>query len=138
MLDLLDLQHINAGLDLLRADTGLVVYPDAQGFTPALPAAQYVRAYATIERPADALGNSMAGISQQWTVRWYCHCIGANEYSSIAVGMRVRAALLDVRPVIAGRNCGLIREDQAMPPTKDDSTGLAVFDAVAVYRLSTT
>jgi len=138
MPDLLDLQHINAGLDLLRADAGLVVYPDAQGFTPALPGAQYVRAYATIERPADAFGNSLAGVSQQWTVRWYCHCIGANENSSIAVAMRVRDGLLDKRPVIAGRNCGLIREDQAMPPTKDDSTGLAVFDSQLVYRLITT
>jgi hypothetical protein len=138
MPDLLDLQHINAGLDLLRADAGLVVYPDAQGFTPDLPAAQYVRAYATIERPADAFGNSLAGVSQQWTVRWYLHCIGGNENSSIAVAMRVRDGLLDKRPVIAGRNCGLIREDQAMPPTKDDSTGLAVFDSQLVYRLTTT
>lgn len=138
MADLLDLAHINAGLALLRADASLVVYPDAEGFTPVVPAPKYVRVYATIERPADAGANALAGASQQWVTRWYCHCVGANEYSALAVQMRVRANLLDVRPVIAGRNCGLIREDQALPPTKDDSTGGTVFDAVVVYRLITT
>lgn len=138
MADTLDVLHVNAGLALLRADAGLVVYPDPEGFTPRTPAAEYVRVYATIERPSDAGGNSLAGLSQEWTTRWYCHCVGANEYSALAIAMRVRAALIDVRPVIAGRSCGLIREDQALPPTKDDSTGQTVIDAVCIYRLTTT
>jgi len=121
----------------MRATANLVVYPDAEGFTPVEPSPPYVRTYPTIDRPADAPANALSGISQQWLTRWYCHCVGANEYASLAVAMLVRTALLDQRPTIAGRNCGLIREDQFLPPTKDDSTGATVFESVLVFRLIT-
>lgn len=136
MSDLLDKQHIDAGLDLLRADGGLTVYPSSEGLTPFNPEPPYVRVYATIDRPADASANSLRGTSQVWVVRWICHCVGLNEYAAAAVGMRVRAALLDQRPTISGRNVGMIREDQALPPIKDDTTGRQVIDAVAVYRMT--
>jgi len=136
--DLLDRLHIDAGLDLLRADAGLTVYPNAEGFIPPSVTLPYVRVYATIERPPDADGNSLAGLSQRWLVRWYCHCVGVNEYSALAIQMRVRAALLDQQPTIAGRICGRIREDQALPPNRDETTGSAVFDAIVIYRLMTT
>jgi len=138
MADLLDKQHADAGLGLLRADAQLTVYPDPEGLTPFDPEPPYVRAYVTIERPADAAGNSLAGLSQQWVTRWILHCVGLNEYAALAVAMRARAALLDQRPTIAGRNCGMIREEQYVPPVKDDSTGRQVFDAVCVYRMITT
>lgn len=139
MADLLDKAHMDAALSLLRADTSLAVYPDTEGNTPdpAARAQRYVRVYTAIERPADAAGNTLDGKSGTWTVRWYCHCIGPNEYSAAAVAMRVRAALLDVRPTIAGRSCGFIRQDSAAPPTRDETTGQAVMDAVVVYRLTT-
>lgn len=139
MADLLDKAHMDAALSLLRADTSLVVYPDPEGNTPdpAARAQRYVRVYTAIERPADAPGNALAGASATWTVRWYCHAVGPNEYSAAAVAMRVRAALLDVRPAIVGRSCGLIRQEAGNPPTRDESTGVAVMDAVSVYRLTT-
>jgi hypothetical protein len=139
MADLLDQLHINAGLGLLRADGSLTVYPDTEGNTP-LPASRadhYVRVYTSIERPAEHGNNNLGGASSTWTVRWYCHCVGPNEYSAAAVGMRVRAALLDVRPTIAGRTCGLIRQDAGNPPTRDETTGVPVMDEVTVYRLVT-
>lgn len=139
MADLLDKLHVDAALDLLRADASLTVYPDPEGNTPDPPARadHYVRVYTSIERPADAAGNNLGGTSDTWTVRWYCHAVGPNEYSAVAVGMRARAALLDKRPTIAGRSCGLIRQDAANPPTRDETTGAAVYDAVSVYRLTT-
>lgn len=138
MADLLDKLHVDAGLDLLRADGSLTVYPNAEGHTPANPVPPYVRAYVAFDRPADAGGNALIGLSSTWTVRWYLHCVGANEYAATAVGMRVRAALLDQRPTIAGRNCGLIREDSANVPIRDSSTGVEVFDYLVIYRLQTT
>lgn len=138
MADLLDKLHIDAGLGLLRA-AGLTVYPDPEGNTPA-PAGRaqaYVRVYTSIERPVDSPGNSMGGASNTWTVRWYCHCVGPNEYSSAAIAMRVRAALLDQRPTIVGRSCGLIRQADAYPTNRDETTGTPVMDTAVVYRLTT-
>jgi hypothetical protein len=139
--DLLDRLHFDAALTLLRADAGppaLVVYPDPEGLTPTIPADQYVRVYCHIDRPPDTNSNSLAGISQTLTTRWICHCVGLNEYASLATAMRVRAALLDQRVTIAGRNPGLIRQEQSNPPAKDDSTGRTVIDTVVVYRMTST
>lgn len=139
MADLLDKLHMDAGLGLLRADTGLTVYPDAEGNTPDphARADHYVRVYTAIERSAEHPNSTLAGTSDTWTVRWYCHCVGPNEYSATAVAMRVRAALLDVRPVITGRSCGLIRQEAGNPPTRDEMSGATVEDAQVVYRLVT-
>lgn len=137
MADLLDQLHIDAAMDRLRADGSLTVYPDAEGLVPLAPSPPYVRVYTAIERPADASGNDLGGSSGTWTVRWYCHCVGATEYAAAAVAMRVRSALLDVRPTVAGRACGPIRQDAGQPTTRDESTGIAVYDRVDVYRLTT-
>lgn len=140
MADLLDKQHIDAGMALLRADAGLTVYPDEEGFTPKpgdLPD-HYVRVYATISRPREADGNALTGLATTWITRWYTHSVGPNEASSTAVAMRVNRALLNQRPVIAGRSCGLIGQEAENPPGLDESTGRAVFDTVVVYDLMTT
>jgi hypothetical protein len=137
--DLLDRLHVDAGLGLLRADTSLTVYPDPEGNTP-VPASRphaYVRVYSYIERPSEHPNNALDGASATWTVRWYCHCVGPNEYVATAVAMRTRAALLDVRPTIAGRTCGLIRQEAANPPTRDETAGPQVMDQIVVYRLFT-
>lgn len=137
MADQLDRLHIDAGLDLLRADATLTVHPDRDGNTPATPPTPYVRVYAYIERPADALANSLDGTSALWVTRWICHCVGETEYAATSVAMRVRAALLDVRPTIVGRTCNRIDQDAAAPPTRDETTGSVVFDEVVVYSLMT-
>lgn len=139
MADLLDKQHIDAALDLLRADASLTVYPDAEGNVP--PATErpdrYVRVYSTIERPRTADGNALDGRSVAWTTRWYCHCVGPNEYSAVAVAMRVNRALMDVRPTIPGRSVNMIEQEASNPPTRDETTGTQVQDAVVVYKMVT-
>lgn len=137
MSDLLERLHIDAALDLMRADAGLTVYPDPEGTVPLAPAPPYVRVYTTIDRPPDDPGNALAGLSSTWIVRWYVHCVGDTEYAAAAMAMRVRSAVLDRRPVISGRNCGPIRQEAGQPPTRDESTGVSVFDEVLVYRLRT-
>jgi hypothetical protein len=137
MADLLDKAHVDAALTLLRADAGLTVYPDAEGNTPAVRAQRYVRVYAHIERPRSAEGNALDSRSVAWTTRWYLHCVGPNEPSATAVAMRANRALMDVRPTIAGRSCDLIEQEASNPPTRDESTGAAVFDQVDVYTLRT-
>lgn len=138
MSDLLDKQHYDALMTPLRADAGLTVYPDPEGAVPIIMTPPYVRVWPTIDRPADAAGNSLTQLSTTWVTRWYVHCVGANEYAALALAMRVRAAVLNLRPTIAGRSCGPIYEDAAGIPTRDDTTGLTVWDRTDVYRLMTT
>jgi hypothetical protein len=137
MADTLDRDHIEAGLALLRADIGLVVYPDAEGFVPEGRAEEYVRVYTSIERPLTDPSSKMDGRTSAWVVRWYCHSVGSTEHSATAVGMRVRAAMLDVKPTITGRVCGFIRFDSSVPTNPSDTTGVTIYDKVDVYRMRT-
>jgi hypothetical protein len=139
MTDGFDQALANVGLALLRADLGppaLIVFdgkvPDP---TPAPP---YVLVYTTVEWPDGAPGDSLDGLSGSPVARWTCHCVGGNEIAARAVAQRVRTQLLNQRPTIAGLNLGLIKQEQAAPPTRDETTGSLVMDAVCVYRLGAT
>ena len=137
MADDLDELHAQAGLALLVADPGLVVF-DGKVPDGALP--PYVLVYTTVERPAGEMGvaNALDGLSATVTATWYCHCVGESAAAARAVAMRVSRALLDRRPTIAGRACGLIRQGEMTPPNRDETTGRLVMDLVAVYHLTTT
>lgn len=129
-----DEAHAQVGLQLLRADTGLTVH---DGSVPDNAQMPYVVIYTHIERMSGP-ANALDGASKTVTVRWYCHCVAENGIAARAVAMRVRAALLDQRPVIPGRSSDLIRQEQTLPPARDETTGRLVMDAVQVYRLTTT
>lgn len=135
--DGLDQALIDAGLALLTADTNLVTY---DGVVPSpTPTPPYCVVYSTISRPSDDPDNSADGRTSVWVARWIVHCVGANAAASRAVAQRVRTQLLDVRPVIAGLACGLIRmEGDSQPPRRDETTGALVMDAVQTYRLRAT
>lgn len=133
MTDGLDQAMADAGLNLLRADVSLTVI---DGPVPAGQTPPYVRVYTTIEWPGDDAANALDGLTGRAVVRWYCHCIGANDQAARAVAQRVRTQLLDKRPAIVGMVPGLVRHEQDQPPFADEVTGVAVVDAVHVYRLT--
>lgn len=136
MTDGLDQAIAQAGLTLLTADTGLVVY---DGVVPPGPVPPYVVVYTTISRPSEDSDNAGDGRTRVWVARWICHCVGANATSARAVAQRVRTQLLDVRPTVAGLACGLIRMDgEMLPAQRDESTGVPVMDAVATFQLRAT
>ncbi len=137
MTDGLDQLLANAGLALLNADPGLVVFDGAvPNPTPAPP---YAVVYTTVTRPSEDPDNSANGLSGVWVASWIVHSVGGNAAAARAVAQRVRTALLDVRPVIAGLSCNRIRMDpDAPPPQRDESTGSVVMDAVNTYRLRAT
>lgn len=139
MADTLDRDHIDAGLNLLRADATLAVYPDAEGFVPraADMPASYVRAYTSIERPVNGASNKLDGLSATWVVRWYLHFVGPNEYAVLSVAMRSRVALLDVTPTVTGRVCAPIRQEASQPTTRTEGTGMPVYEKVDVYVMRT-
>lgn len=101
------------------------------------PTPPYVLVYMHLERPTGAAGNSMDGLSKEATLRIICHCAGQDATGARAMSYQVSAALLDVRPVVGSRNCGLIRQEESPPPRSDELTGGQVMDQVDVYRLTT-
>src|SRR6185369_5494083 len=119
----------------MRADTLLNVF---DGVVPSpTPTPPYVLVYSTVTWPSDddTIG-ALDGRSRRVVARWICHCVGENQQASREVAQRVRAALLDARPQIAGLQPGFIRDEQDDPPVRNEQTGVVVFDAVHVYRLN--
>lgn len=140
MTDGLDQALAGAGLALLQADLGpppLVVF---DGFVPAATPvdAGYVVVYTTVSRPDEDQDNPGTGQTRVWVARWICHCVGGNAMAARAVAQRVRTQLLNVRPVVAGLSCGLIRMEEAQPPQRDETTGSLVVDAIETFRLKAT
>lgn len=131
-----DQAMVDAGLNLLRADAGLVVF---DGFVPnPTPALPYVLVYTTVDWPEDDPNHdALDNRSTHAVVRWICHCVGGDQITSRAVAQRVRTQLLNVRPAVAGMQPGLIKQETpALPPTRDERTGSVVFDSVRVFRLT--
>ena len=68
------------------------------------------------------------------TAWWYCHCVGKGDSAARAVAQRVRRALLNQRPIVAGLDVGLIRmQPGGGPPQRQEDTGSPVVDLVSVY-----
>lgn len=133
MSDGLDEAIAEAGLNLLRADTSLVVH---DGAVPNGAVPPYVVVYTVVGWPKDGGSNRLDGLSTTVVARWYCHCVGGNAAAARAVGQRVRATLLNKRPAITGLSGGLIKQDSdPLPPTRDESTGTVVMDSLHIYKL---
>lgn len=139
MTDGLDQALYNAGLALLTADPSLTVF---DGVVTAGAAPPYVVVYGTVARPSDDPANSADGRTRVWVPRWICHCVGGNATAARAVAQRVRTAMLDVRPTVAGFAVGAVGpirlEAPPNPPSKDEMTGVVVMDQVETYRLLAT
>jgi hypothetical protein len=139
--DGLDQLLADAGLNLLRADTSLTVY---DGAVPnPMPSPPYVAIYCTISWAFDPESTGLNGLVRRATVRWTTHSVGggpAAAQASRAVAQRVRTALLNVRPTVAGMNVGIIRDDQDSPPdpVRDETTGAVFMDTIHVYSLIAT
>lgn len=123
-------------LALLTAIANHTVY---DGKVPPNTAPPYTVVYFTIVTPGgeqapDAV--DLVGDSDVTVLKIYTHNVGGNAQAARAVSWKVRTALLNVKPVIAGRVCGKIRyEPDEIAPVKDESTGTLIMDLADVYRL---
>lgn len=138
MTDQLDTAIITAGLDLLRADASLNVQ---DGTVAAGTPRPYVLVYGWVGYPEDADSNALDGLSRTIWIRWYLHCVGDTRESASAMAQRARTQLLDQHltlPAYPQVEFGLIKEESALRPALDESTGVAVFDAIVVYKVRAT
>ena len=131
MSDQLDETHAQVGLAALAANPMLVVF---DGVVPnPTPDPPYLLAYTRVEWPRDGIGTAINGTQVTITTTYTLHCVGLTAAAARAVQMQARSSLLNLRPVIAGRNCSPIKQVEARSAARDETTGRLVMDAVSKY-----
>lgn len=135
----LEVAHANAGLDLLRALTApaLTVYEGVLPPNVTSLAPPWVLVYTAVDWPGGDPDNGLDQASLTCVTSWYCYCSGTTGTAVLAVTGRVRGALLDVRPTIAGRVCDRIEQTASEPPRPHEGTGTSVLTALSIYELRT-
>jgi hypothetical protein len=127
-------EHFQAFFALLEADATLNPY---DGEVPANPAARYSLVYFYVETPDGLQAPDAVNITGDSDVidAWaYVHSVGVTPASARIQSGRVRAAVLNQRLTLAGRECFPIRWREGQPPQRDeDVPGDPVFDQVDVY-----
>jgi hypothetical protein len=127
--------HADAVLGLLYA-SDLTVYPSETGGAATVPneaPPPFVSVHLAVYRPN---GGRLTTRSTRMVARIYANCVGADDIQARGVSDLVAAALLDVRPTIAGRTCFPIRhETQQQPPREDESAGALLVTLTEIYRL---
>jgi hypothetical protein len=137
--DLLDEQHAQVGLALLVANPALGAAKVFDGKVPdPTPTLPYVIVYTIVEWTRDGIGTALSAAQVTVTTTYTCHCVGGSAEAARWVGMQVRSSLLNARPVIAGRNCGPIKQFETSPPQRDETTGHLIMDAISTYGFVST
>jgi hypothetical protein len=131
--------HAQVFLDLLDADSDAPALVALNGQVQKTQLPPYVVVYFRLHTPAGTEAPEKVSLEATSDVldAWaYCHSVGGNPTAALAVAGRVRAALLGVEPVIAGRICYPIVHDDSQPTNRDETTGTPVYDHVDVYRFT--
>lgn len=144
MTDFLEETHAQVGLVALRNNPDLTgkVHDGKVPETPNTPTPDppYVAVYTSVGWPHEGVGNSMNGRAVTVRTTYTCHCVGESAAAARAVASQVRISLLNLRPVIEGRNCGLVQSDDPTPPppTRDETTGKTVMDQILTFSYLST
>lgn len=132
--DGLDETHAQVALGQLEADLELGPSKVFDSIVPKpTPAPPWVLVYTTVAWPRDGVGTSLAGQQVTVTTTINTHAVGETAAAARALATQVRSSLLNIRPVIAGRNCSLIKQADSQPPALDESLSTPYFDAIAVF-----
>lgn len=128
----------DAGLNLLRASVALTVYPDPQGSVAELPVPPYVRAYTSVSWPKEGDANAIDGLSVTGVARWYVKCVAGTDNGCLVLAGLVRGQMLNQRPVVAGRNNGMIyfEGDSGEQPDRSELGGSQLYVQTVVYAMT--
>lgn len=142
MSDQIDKAHADAILGLLHAALDPVPIEVYDGVVPSpypdVAAHPWVLVYLEADWPIDGTGNGFDGQARTYVLRAYCHSTGATAAAARAIAGQVRAALLNVKPTVAGRSTGSIWRPGGAPPTRDETLGFLVMDKVDIYEFVST
>ena len=133
-IDQLDELHARIVLDILETDANQPVY---EGSTPDNVQPPYMLVYTSVYWPGNGSeGQTLEFKTNQCITQAFVHCVGETDQAARALSNRARQLLVNVRPVISGRSCSLIQQQNAQNPVKDERTGVLVMDVVATYQFT--
>ena len=137
MSDTLEQLHAQAFLDLLGANGELI---PLDGFVPdgTDPAKGYVLVYTNVSWPGDGAANAINAQAVTAVAEFNCHCVGLTAAASRAIQAQLRVTVLNKRLTVAGRQSGLIDMTDSLAPSRDETTGTLLMDAVVNYSVITT
>lgn len=137
MTDTIEETHIQVGLSALAGNPALLhVFRDVvDNPTPDPP---YVLVYPVVAWTRDGVGVALDAVQDTITTTFTCHCVGLTPSAAVVVQMQVRSSLLNLRPVIAGRSCGPVKQDDVQPAARDESLSYPVYDAVSIFSFIST
>lgn len=124
-------EHVEAFAGLIDAVANVTVYADEP--VPNTPTFPYVAVYGNQGVPVEATFDS-----QSTTVpfTFQTTCVGKTQGQLRALADRVQAALVDVRPTVAGRSCSQLTKVASQPVRLDTSVTPPVFIAVDVWAFT--
>lgn len=132
--------HTRAVLALLDADDASPPLVVCNGIVLAGVTPPYVLVYFALRTPTGVEVPQLVSLEQTSDVlvlSAYCHSVGYDiPDAALAVAGRVRARLLGVRPVIAGRVCFPITHADGPPTSRDENTQRPVFDQIDLYQFT--
>jgi hypothetical protein len=132
--------HTRAVLALLAADTGPPQLVVCNGVVPDGVLPPYALLYFALRTPSGVEVPEMVSKEQTsdvLVVSAYCHSVGFDTPdAALAVAGRVRARLLGVIPVIAGRTCFPIVHSDGPPTIRDEKSQRPVFDQIDMYQFT--
>lgn len=138
MTDQLESDVLRAGIALLALDSGLNLQ---EGSVTNQTPRPYVLVQTWTQWPEDADSNALDDVSRTLIARWYLHCVGDTREAASAMAQRARTQMLDKLLVLANRPTVAfthIKQESALQPTLDETTGVPVFDAISVYKVRVT
>lgn len=134
------LDHTRAMLALLEADDVSPALVVCNGEVTDGVVPPYALAYFSLRTPTGLEVPEMVSLertSDVLVVSGYLHSVGYDvPDAALAVAGRVRAALLGVTPVIAGRVCFPIVHADGPPTVRDEQTGRRIFDQIDLYQFT--
>lgn len=104
------------------------------------PVDLYCLVYMNLTTP---FGTALTNASDRGILSIITHSVSGNATTNGSadsvriVAQRVRAALLDIVPTVAGRSCFPIRQDPSGPVRRDEKAGPKVYDQIDLWRLET-
>lgn len=129
-------EHAQAVLDLLNADntpTALVVY---DGVVPTSTTGEVgLIPYVVVRFSEGPPELNFKRLTHVYALRVICHCVGGSDSAVRTVVDRVRTALQDVTPVVAGRKCYPIRWEDSAEHSANERTGTPVASMIIGYIL---
>lgn len=75
------------------------------------------------------------GVTHVYGIQVTTFCVAGSDATSRTVAGRVRAALIDVAPTVAGRKCFPIRWEESADMRLNERTGSAVATLMVAYSL---